>query len=215
MTNTTASTPSIMARLKAETNELHRDAERRRLQQSLVKGDLDRDLYVGFLGQMYLVHRALEGRIEAAMDSHRAFSAVVRDYQMRTSHLHNDLGYFKADIQQLEPVKSTSALLETIDRTAATNPVALLGMHYVLEGSTNGSKFIAAALRPAFGLENQGVTYMDPHGEHQRERWAEFKRDMDAVGFTATEADTIVEAAKAVFKAVADISDELLEPAAV
>ena len=85
-------------------------------------------------------------------------------------------------------------------------------MLYVLEGSTNGSKFIARAIRREYGLgEGPGASYLDPHGELQQERWQAFKRDMDDVGFTETEASAIIDAACRMFRALTDVSDELSE----
>lgn len=204
----------IMGRLKAATDDLHRFAEGRELQRSLVKGTLPRDLYAAFLGQMHLVHRALERGIARVAAMHPAFGAVVRDHHRRETQLSDDLRFLGADTTA--PLDATAALIERIDRTAAEAPVALLGMLYVLEGSTNGSKFIARSLVRAYGLQpGPGLSYLDPHGDLQRPRWAAFRRDMDAVAFSAAESAAIEDAARACFEAVARISDELMEPVAL
>ena len=84
-------------------------------------------------------------------------------------------------------------------------------MLYVLEGSTNGSKFIAAALHRAWGFEpGPGLSYLDPHGDLQKQRWLAFKHDMDAAGFSEADAAVLIDAARLVFQSVADISDELI-----
>jgi len=206
-------TMSIMTRLKTETADLHKAAESSPLQRQLVKGDLSRDLYGAFLGQMYLVHAALEQAVRDASASHPGFRAVVREYHDREPQLREDLAFLGVGLDDIAPVGATTATLTDIATIAADRPIALLGMLYVLEGSTNGSKFIAMAIRKAYQLqEGPGVAYLDPHGELQRDRWQAFKHDMDSVGFNETESDAIIETAKAMFRSITEISDELSEP---
>jgi heme oxygenase len=80
-------------------------------------------------------------------------------------------------------------------------------MRYVLEGSNNGNRFIARAIRKA--LPGAPTRYLDPYGENQRPLWARFKADMEAVGFTPAEQDQIVLAAQEMFAAVGALSCEL------
>ncbi len=154
---------SIMSRLKSATAELHRQAEGTSLQKQLITGALPRDLYAKFLGQMYLAHSALEGSIRDVTATHRGFATVVRDYHWRVPQLSEDLGFLGTDLDTITAVGSTDALLTDIRQSAGEQPVALLGMLYVLEGSTNGSKFIARAIRKAYQLQ-QGPGVPAPAG---------------------------------------------------
>ena len=201
---------SIMALLKSATADLHQAAEGTPLQRQLVKGELPQDLYAAFLGQMYLVHAALEQAVRDASASHPGFCTVVREYHDREPQLRQDLAFLDIDLAAIAPIAATTAMLTDIERTAADRPIALLGMLYVLEGSTNGSKFIARALRKAYQLEQgPGVAYLDPHGELQQDRWQAFKRDMDSVGFTERESEAIIATAKGMFRSITEISLEL------
>lgn len=212
MPESTPAIPTIMGRLKAASEDLHRMAEGRDLQRLLVRGTLPRPLYETYLAQMHLVHTALEDRIREVTREHPAFASVLRDYHWREPQLRADLVFLGGEVAQIEPLPAARALIEHIDREAADCPVALLGMLYVLEGSTNGSKFIARAIRKAYQLEQgPGVAYLDPHGELQRERWGAFKHDMDSVGFTETEAQDIIATAKGMFRSITEISNELSE----
>ena len=86
------------------------------------------------------------------------------------------------------------------------DPLLLLGTHYVLEGSMNGNRFMASAIRKAYGFEGaEGTRYLDPYGDEQRERWAEFKGVLDAYPFTEDERARIVEADLATFRAIIEI----------
>ncbi len=205
------STPaSIMDRLRIETRELHTYAETRPLQKALIKGSLPRETYVEYLGQMLLVHAALEGEIRKHTSSHRAFAAVWREYQEREGNLRADLESLGVDPVTIEPLPATRATVEMIERASHETPMTLLGMLYVLEGSTNGSRFIARAIARAYNLEpGPGLSYLDPYGEKQTALWQQFKDDMNSVGFENDEMDALVESAKHMFQAIADISDDL------
>ncbi len=216
MPESTPAIPTIMGRLKAASEDLHRMAEGRDLQRLLVRGTLPRPLYETYLAQMHLVHTALEDRIREVTREHPAFASVLRDYHRREPQLRADLVFLGGEVAQIEPLPAARALIEHIDREAADCPVALLGMLYVLEGSTNGSKFIARSIGKAYGLSaGPGLSYLDPHGDLQRDRWLTFKQDMNAVDLSENEKTRIIAAARATFQAVADLSDELMEPVGV
>ncbi len=206
---------NIMERLKSATSDLHQAAEQRVLQRELARGALPRDLYVAFLGQMLLVHEALEAAIRLTATRHRAFGAVVREHHTREGALRSDLDHLAGGTWVAEPLPAARLLIREIERARQEEPAALLGMLYVLEGSTNGSKFIAAAMSRRQGLKpGPGLGYLDPHGDHQKDRWQAFKSDMNAVGFSETESAAVIEAAMTMFRGIADLSDELMEPAA-
>lgn len=216
ITAATTDPSGVMARLKAETQDLHNAAEDHELQRTLFKGRLAREKYVEHLGQLFVVHRALEARLVAAQAATPAIAAVVKDYQLQSPYLRADLAHFGVDPERIAPTPAAAAIVERIERTAKENPVALLGYHYVLEGSNNGSKHVAIAVRKAYGLTaGQGDRYLDPYGERQRELWAEFKRDMEAVGFDDAQAAALVDAARAMFAAISAIGDDLMAQAAV
>jgi len=96
----------------------------------------------------------------------------------------------------------------------ASEPASLLGLHYVLEGSNNGSRFIARGLMSAYGLApGPGLRYLDPYGDEQRERWLAFRATMDEVGFSQEDSDRLLVAARQMFQSIVDISDDLLAEA--
>ena len=119
---------SIMARLKTETADLHTAAESSPLQRQLVKGDLSRDQYAAFLGQMYLVHAALEQAIRDGSASHAGFETVVREYHDREPQLREDLAFLGVKLDDIAPVGATATTMSDIARTAADRPIALLGV---------------------------------------------------------------------------------------
>ncbi len=203
------SDPTVMERLRSETRELHDSAENRRFQQRMVAGELSREDYARFLGQMLLVHRALEEPLRRLWQEDARFRAV-REEQFQPPYLLADLAALGADPASVQPLGATAALIARIEDVAAERPLEILAFHYVLEGSNNGNRFIAKKLAPALDVSPEaGARYLDPYGAEQRAKWADFKADMNAVGFSDDEADTLVQAACTMFQAVASLSDEL------
>lgn len=204
---------SIGDRLRTETRDLHDAAEQHPFQRMLFKGQLPVEQYVANLGQLYLVHDALERALRAHLSSTPALAGVVRSYQFQVPYLAEDLAHFGVDISRIEATPGTRVLIGQIAKASETMPVSLLGYHYVLEGSNNGSKYIARNVSRAYGLPmgGSGLRYLDPYGDEQSARWMEFKTDLLAVSLTGAEQDAVVGAAREMFAGLARIGGELLE----
>lgn len=201
--------PDAMAQLKRETWDLHTRAEKHRFQHGILTGALPREAYVDYLAQLLLVHQALEGRLRALI-AERPLRGVVHEYQYQVPYLAEDLDHFGVDAGAIEPLDGTSALLDAVRR--AEGPATLLGMHYVLEGSNNGGRFIARAVARAYGLQpGPGLRYLDPYGEAQRERWAAFGADVRACALSEGEISAAVAGANDMFQGMIAMFDSLAE----
>ena len=200
---------SIMTRLREETRELHSLAESRPLQQQIAKGEVDRGRFAAYLGQLYLIHNTLESALQREAAAHPAVGKLATADRMRVPDLIKDLQYFRLDRGDLEPNPATSRFMEAIEDLRGEHPVALLGALYVVEGSTNGGKFLAKVLRRAWNSDGDGLSYLDPYGDDQQHKWAAFKRDMDDATFDEDQENAIVHAAHRTFQAIADVSDEV------
>lgn len=200
----------IMERLKEETRDLHSQAEGQPLEQDLAKGRIAREAFVDYLAQRYRIHEAFDEALRGALGKHSAFAAVARDYHYHAPRLAADLRFFGTEPDTVEPSEDTRALIAEIQRLAREEPVSLLGVQYVFEGSTNGARFIARAIRGVFRLEGtDGTRYLDPYGEEQRARWGAFKQAMNEQTFTPAEQDGIVEAGKKVFAGIIAIDGDI------
>ena len=203
--------PDVMERLRTETRDLHDRAERQEFQRRMVSGGLTRDDYVAWLGQMLEIHRALEGALAAHIGVDPRFSAVTHR-QLQVPYLLDDLAALGADVENLRPLPATRSFIARIEADAESEPLRLLGYHYVLEGSNNGNRFIARALLPSLGLDrDSGGRYLDPYGAEQPAVWKAFKAEMSRTGFSADEMDRLVAAARVMFDAIADVSSELAD----
>lgn len=209
----TNGTPTVMDRLKKTTQPLHDAAEHHPFQRAFAKGQVSRDDYARYLEQMLLVHRALESHLRDARERCVSVASVVKDWQFQEPYLAEDLAYLGRDMKAIEPTPATAAFIAAIDAMPARTDadLQLLGMQYVVEGSNNGSKFISFNIAKALGITpGPGLRYLDPYGDEQRSRWAEFKADMVAVGFSEEEIEQIIVGANAMFDWIAKISDDVL-----
>lgn len=202
-------TNGIMERLRTETRDLHDQAEQNQWQGRMVRGELTRDDYQRWLGQMFLGHRALEKELRALPLDQFPYTAI-RSEHYQEPYLIADLEHFGVDPDTIEPLATTNALISRIEQLAQERPLALLGFHYVLEGSNNGNRFIAKRLREVYELEpGTGDRYLDPYGDRQREIWKRFKEDMGGDELSAEDQDLLVASAREMFQAIHDISNEL------
>lgn len=200
---------TLMTRLKTETRELHTYAEKRALQQQIAAGTVDRAAFAAYLGQLYLAHDALESALLRSRNLQPEISAMATPERLRLPELERDLEFYGIDPGSLQPEAATTSFAAAVAEIERSAAVALLGALYVLEGSTNGGRFLARRLRQAWNLDGRGLAYLDPYGDEQPQRWAEFKLQMDSLPLAAAERDAIVDAARSTFRAIADISDDV------
>jgi len=199
----------IAATLKDSTWDLHQQAESGELQKRLVKGELGKHEYAAHLGQLYLVHRTLENCLDAApCDQVKALNSEDLHH---TGKLEADLAFLSTDPAGVQPVPATESFTNWIESTAKDFPTALIGVQYVLEGSTNGNGYIAKKIGPALDLTADGLRYLTSYGPAQRETWARFKSRLDSLELGPDALEQVIEAAKRTFIGVRDINSELLE----
>ena len=134
---------TLMDRLRQETGELHRAAERCDFQRSLVKGEITPAVLAAWFEQVLPMHRALEKALRAAR-SDEPWTATFKEDQSRERDLLADLEALQSDAGAGaktaatigQPSPATAAFIDAIGHIAAgPHPVALLGVLYVLEGS--------------------------------------------------------------------------------
>jgi len=207
MTATPAAATTLMTRLREETRPNHTAAEQHALQRDMVSGRLSREAYARYLARLHRVHEALERAIVKVSD--RRITSAATPNLFQTANFEADLSFYGAAPVDLAGAPATRAVASAIDEAAKGNPVRLLGFFYVLEGSKNGSRYIAKAVRRSYNLASQdGLRALDPHGEAQPALWAAFRARVDANEWTESERDQVVDAAKAMFDAIVAIADE-------
>jgi len=198
----------IMERLKTETAALHHKAESHPGQKALLKGELPRERYAEQLAQMLVVHRVLERRLRELSATDENIKRVVTEEQYQEPYLLQDLTVMDMDASGIDPAPGTTALVNEIERATAAQ---ILGMHYVLEGSNNGGKYIAMAIAKVYGFApaQPGLLYLDPYGPDQRDNWTRFKDAMLACGFSDADSDELLAGAEVMFNGLCGVFDDL------
>jgi heme oxygenase len=200
-----------MLTLRESTATHHRRAEQHEFQQQFVRGTLPRPLYLHWLAQLLHIHTALEGHLDRLVARNPQLKSVFDDGRRKVGPLRKDLAYLAAPTDE-PALPAARAMTERMEQLATEQPMALLGILYVLEGSTNGSKFIARKVRPAYELPvtGEGSAYLDPYGDVQPARWQEFKTAMDALSLPASDVAQLVTAAQETFDSIRELGSELL-----
>lgn len=201
---------SLMARLRDETRAQHTSAEQRQIEQSLVRGTISRAAYVAWLGQRRAMHVILEALLDRLRAADPRVAGAVDPALYQTANIDRDLAFLGAEPAAWAPGAAARGFADALASWESARPLRLLGAFYVFEGSKNGARFIAQAIRRAFEFDGpDGLRYLDPHGEAQRGLWLRVRERIDAAGFPDTAADEIVAAAKETFEWVARVDDEL------
>lgn len=200
----------LAAELKAATAPQHTQAEHHPAQQAAVRGQATPLQYARLAAQLHVLHEALEPALNRAAMRDRRISAVFAAHCRRAPA-------FAEDLAELDPHglarMPTAPALEAADWIHAlerTQPIALLGVLYVVEGSTNGGQHISRILRKAWGWPaGHGLRSLDPHGASTHPKWLEFRAALDALQLTPDERQSILSAAGGTFTRITAMMDAL------
>ncbi len=205
---------AISTLLKESTAQQHIDAEHHPLQQSLIKGQATRAQYAQWLGQMLHVHTVIDTSLTKAAETSAAVKTVFQPHHRRRELALADLAALGVSPATISPQPATLAFAARMAQVAQLSPTSLLGVLYVIEGSSNGGVYIAKAVERALGLEPGFATRaVNPHAAATRENWAAFKISIDSLALGATERAAIVEVASETFKAFTAIMNDLMPDA--
>ena len=195
----------LSAFLKEGTRETHNQAESSDFQSRLANAELSLDKYGAYLGQLYLVHQLLE----KGLAEDPICSKVAKETQFQTEFLRRDLVALGVNPSEIQPLPPTSEILYRIEQGTRSNPMSLIGHHYVLFGSKHGGKYIAAQIRKKFSFDADGSLYFDPYGANFQPQWVEFRTAMDNLETSEPVAQTILQAAREMFSYVGALGYEL------
>jgi heme oxygenase len=202
---------SLADALKERTKEAHARAEKHSVQSRMVKGEVSREEYGEWLRQMLPVWRAIDRGLAGLSERDARVAAIVKPYHVHAGRIEADLKFLSQDEGMALP--ATKKFVEMVNRAAES--VNLLGVWYVLEGSSNGGRYIAKALSRGLGIAGpEGLMNFDPHGELQRERWQAWRAGLDTQTFSMAEREGIVAAASATFDAVTEVMEDMTSSAA-
>jgi len=198
-----------MENLKATTRADHDSAEGHDFQRLLFSGQLPYETFCDYVGQLFVLHKALEDELKVALKDKRV-EKVMGDWQYQEGFLDKDLTALGRKSADAKPLAATAKIIESIKSTGKKHPIALLGYHYVLLGSKHGARMICPNLKKSYNLDGAGGTlYFDPYEGQFPKLWNEFKDSMNANELDEAETAEILDAAKLMFRAMGEIGEGL------
>lgn len=159
-------------RLKLATWLQHEKLEQLPFGHHLSRGTLPLKGYISQLQAYYLIYRELE----RACRSHSSLqlSKVWQEELVKTPLLQADLK--DLGVEPIEEIPAAQALIKLIKNA---QPVELIGILYVFEGSMLGAAAMYPTICQAYQLSEQGVRYYKGYGSQTRARWTAFKKNID------------------------------------
>jgi heme oxygenase (biliverdin-IX-beta and delta-forming) len=150
----------VLKRLKEATSALHVEAER---YVRILDPDANRSDYVRYLRAMHSYHAPIE-RMFAASDALQA-AGFAADVRCRKA------AWMRADLANL----GEACAADCTDVPRHQSLSSMIGIAYVLEGSTLGGRFILAKLPPAIAaLRGTATRYLEGYGAETGARWRAF-----------------------------------------
>lgn len=196
---------TLATQLREQTRQQHQYAENRPLEKTMAQGRLPQSIFAAQLQQRLFMHQALEYRLRQLPTVEPRVGSLIHERQFQSAHIAQDLAFYLPQAPIPQPLAATQAFVDWVNQL---NWLDLIGPHYVFEGSKNGARYIAKALRGVYRLPpGQGDRYLDPHGDQQMALWQTFKTGMDTLTLTRQEIDSIVAAAQQAFHLISDVDD--------
>ncbi|MFO0963718.1 MAG: biliverdin-producing heme oxygenase [Phycisphaerales bacterium] len=208
---------SLATGLRERTREAHARAEKHPLQSRLVTGRTTRAEYAAWLVQLEPIWIALDAGLRTLAQGDPRVASMLRPYHTHAPRIAADLRYLGVEEGPRAAVTpAAKQLAQWVEAAAQRRDPALVGVWYVLEGSTNGGRFIARALAAGLDIPGpEGLRSQDPHGEAQRERWTEWRDALDAGRWGEGERVAIIDAAQRTFETLGEVMEEMERDAVV
>ena len=173
---------NLMDLLKEAIRDRHARMETLPFVIALTGGDLPMVSYVSQLRALAVIHGVLDHELH--LSNLEGMKALYRTRPLRLAHLRSDLGaldqLFVPDC--LETLEHARSISEQIRRYREKEPMGLLGMLYVLEGTTLGNAVHLPDVVRTFGDRVAGAThYYTGYGDKTDLLWQEFRCVMNAI----------------------------------
>jgi heme oxygenase len=191
-------TVSLPDQIRQAIAPAHVAVEQTPFAQGMVSGRIARHEYTAGLQQIGYLHEAMESALAEAHGTSASVAKVYDPARMaRLPVIERDLAALEADTTAMAH-DVVSQLASEFTRWATTQPHALIGALYVMEGSRMGSMVLARSLTKALLVEPRPGTGLDYHIDGIATRptdWKAFRGALADMPFSEAEQAEIVSAA--------------------
>ena len=186
----------LSAQLKEQTKVNHQLLEKKLVAQ--MRSIQNKEDYSKLLNSFY----SFFGGLEILMSKHEVLSFLTDQSQRRkSSALANDLNHLDAHLPNLATQESLPVI---------TNYLQIIGVMYVMEGSTLGGKYIAKMIQSQLNSSDcEGLSFFNSYGENTENMWQIFKESIDGIHLNQTDSDTVVLAANDTFQHFSNWFDQI------
>ncbi|TDP71761.1 DNA-binding transcriptional LysR family regulator [Roseateles toxinivorans] len=201
-------TTGLAARLKQETRELHRQAERSGLMAALMRGSIGLPAYCALLRSLRAIYAALESALDA-QGSDGNVQRLWRPELRRLPRLEQDLARLDPGSQVED---AATPYVQRLQALAKNEPNLLLAHAYLRYlGDLHGGQMLARVVRQRFGLDgDEGTAFYDFGEPPQLEQLKQdFRAGLDALVLTPQQADAFVAEACEAFRLHQQLFDAL------
>lgn len=150
------------AQIRAETWDVHAEAEQAPFVRDLLDGKLSRDHYARFVVQLHAIYGTLEAVVDANRDRDPVVAEFLSPALVRVPSLQKDLDFLIGEdwATKVPALAPTQAYCERITEVG-TWPGGLLAHHYVRYlGDLSGGQVVGRVLQRVYGLsDRRGVDF--------------------------------------------------------
>lgn len=208
----TGTSIGLRARLKLETRDLHRRAERTGIMRTLLLGRLDRPAYCLLLRNLHEIYAGLEMALESHF-SHPLLAPIVFRSLFRLGHIESDLRHLHGGgwEHELAVRPAAAAYRERLIALASARPELLVAHAYVryLVDLSEG-QIVGQLVTEQLRLGDEGTRfYQFGSTEDVDLLVAHFRTGLDAIPATPIEAEAIVEEAQDAFRRHIELFEQL------
>jgi heme oxygenase (biliverdin-producing, ferredoxin) len=202
----------LWARLKLDTRELQRQAQRSGIMQSLLRGRIDRAAYCMLLRNLYEIYAGLETALETHFD-HPQLAPIVFRALFRLGQLESDLRYLHGSgwLSDLAVKPAAAAYRERLVELADGQPGLLAAHAYVRYlGDLSDGQVVYQLVDERLRLGEAGTRfYQFGSAEDIDLLVAQFRAGLDAIPADASAADAIIEEAQQAFRRHVELYEQL------
>lgn len=207
---------ALMERLRSETRAHHDATEDLPFSRAIIAGTLSMAAYRAQMQALHEIYSGLESSLAACEQS--GVQSVWHDGLRKRDALERDLEYLdgvvgaqaNANTNVLPDLAArdrvTLEFVAAIENWALDDPIALLGVLYVFEGSMMGSMVLRKHLASSLELTpERGLAYHSVYGREIRRQWQSFRAAMDSAVPDEADRDRVVAAASETFDRIGQL----------